>query len=211
MNTATPLGLANVGLSAPGARLIPGAAAIAARTAARRETDGRTICNGELAPAGKWRSSSVCPCWDSTTPVNALLPLRLVSRLVRPMQRTASTAIVAPAITRWRRPTRSAMRRHGPWVASAPLEPSRGMNGQNARRPAINSSEGSSVRLASIASATPIAEIGPRPRVLLTSAASTQSRARITVIALAKITGPARRSATRIASRRSAWWRNSSR
>jgi len=44
-----------------------------------------------------------------------------------------------------------------------------------------------------------------------TSAASTQSRARITVIALAKITGPARRSATRIASRRSAWWRNSSR
>ena len=55
---------------------------------------------------------------------------------------------------------------------------------------------GSSV---SIASATPMAPIGPSPLVPLTSASDRQSRATITVEPDATTAGPARRSAWRIA------------
>jgi hypothetical protein len=55
------------------------------------------------------------------------------------------------------------------------------------------------VSIESAAQKTPIAAIGPRPEVPLTSATSRQSRAAITVAAEAKIAGPAEAMAVRIA------------
>ena len=85
------------------------------------------------------------------------------------------------------------------------------MNGQNARRPVIASSAGRMVSIETIASPTPMAPIGPRPAVLVTSAIDSVSRAAITVRPEATIAGPALRIATRTASCLSSWLRNSSR
>ena len=57
----------------------------------------------------------------------------------------------------------------------------------------------------------PMAATGPRPEMSADSATSRQSMPAITVAALAMIAGPARRSATAIASCRSACRRSSSR
>ena len=62
-----------------------------------------------------------------------------------------------------------------------------------------------------IASATPIAPIGPSPAVPLTSATLSVSSAAITVSPEARIAGPALRSAIAIASCLSSWRRSSSR
>ncbi len=85
------------------------------------------------------------------------------------------------------------------------------MRGQKARRPQITSQAGSSVSIASIATATPSAPIGPRPDVPLTSASMRHSSAAMTVMPEAKIAGPAVRSASAIASCLSSWVRSSSR
>ena len=85
------------------------------------------------------------------------------------------------------------------------------MNGKKAQRPTMTSSAGSSVSIASIATAMPSAPIGPRPDVPLTSASVRHSSAAMTVSPDAKIAGPAVRSASAIASWRSAWRRSSSR
>ena len=67
-----------------------------------------------------------------------------------------------------------------------------GTNGQNARRPQIVRSAGSSVSIESAAQATPIAAIGPMPEVPLTFAIVRQSRPAITVAAEANTAGPGR-------------------
>ena len=107
------------------------------------------------------------------------------------------------------------MARQRPWVSSVPCCPTCGIvskNGdQNALRPKIASSAGSMVSIEIIASPTPIAPIGPRPAVPLTSARLSVSSATITVRPEARIAGPAVWSATRIASCLSSWRRNSSR
>ena len=74
-----------------------------------------------------------------------------------------------------------------------------GTNGQNARRPKISSSAGSSVSIDSAAQNTPRAPSGPRPDVPLTFAIERQNSAAITVAALANTAGPAEASALRIA------------
>ena len=85
-----------------------------------------------------------------------------------------------------------------------------GTNGQNARRPKIVSSAGSSVSMEIAAQATPMAAIGPRPEVPLTRAMLRQSRAAITVAAEANTAGPAEVIAARMASWRSnVWWSSS--
>ena len=86
-----------------------------------------------------------------------------------------------------------------------------GTNGQNARRPQIVSSAGSSVSMESAAQATPIAAIGPMPEVPLTFAIVRQSRPAITVAAEANTAGPAERIAAAMASWRSSRWCSSSR
>ena len=93
------------------------------------------------------------------------------------------------------RPTRAQKPRV---VGSA--EPYRGLYGQNTQRPVITSNAGSSVIMASSATATPMASTGPRLLVEFSSARDRVSRLRITVPALATTAGPARRSATAIAS-----------
>lgn len=74
------------------------------------------------------------------------------------------------------------------------------MNGQNAQRPAITRLAGSRVSIETIATAIPVAPIGPSPAVPSTSANVRQSSAAITVSPEAMIAGPARRSASAIAS-----------
>ena len=111
--------------------------------------------------------------------------------------------MVVIQIRRGERATRSPTRRHVPWVSSAPSSPRCGMplpqpkigGRQNARRPKIASSAGSNVSIESIATAMPIAPIGPMPEVALTSAIESASSAAITVMPEAKIAGPAVRSA----------------
>ena len=75
----------------------------------------------------------------------------------------------------------------------------------------MTSSAGSRVSIESIATAMPIAPIGPMPEVALTSAIDSVSSAAITVRPEAKIAGPAVRSARRSASCLSSCLRSSSR
>ena len=67
------------------------------------------------------------------------------------------------------------------------------------------------VSIETIAIAMPIAPIGPRPDVPVTSASDRVSNAAMTVPPEARMTGPVRRSATRVASCLSSWRRSSSR
>ena len=86
------------------------------------------------------------------------------------------------------------MRRQKPWVSSVPPAPTWGIvskpGDQNALRPKIASSAGSTVSIEIIASPTPIAPTGPRPAVELTSAMLSVSSAAITVSPEARIAGP---------------------
>ncbi len=92
-----------------------------------------------------------------------------------------------------------------------PLVPPKIFGCQNARRPQITSSAGSSVSIVIIATAMPSAPIGPSPAVPSTSAIVRHSRAQITVAPEATIAGPAVRSASAIASCLSSCFRSSSR
>ena len=122
-------------------------------------------------------------------------------------------------IRRGLRATRSPTRRQGPCVSSAPSSPKCGtplpqrpIGGcQNARRPQITSSAGSSVSIVTIATAMPSAPIGPSPAVPSTSAIVRHSSAQMTVAPDATIAGPAVRSASAIASCLSSCLRSSSR
>ncbi len=111
--------------------------------------------------------------------------------------------------------TRSPIRRQRPCVSSVPCCPTCGIvskkGDQNALRPQITSSAGSMVSIEIIAIPTPMAPIGPRPAVPLTSASESVSSARITVSPEARIAGPAVPSATFIASCLSSCRRSSSR
>ena len=83
--------------------------------------------------------------------------------------------------------------------------------GQKTKRGAITSIAGSRVSIATIAEAMPIAPIGPRLEVELSSARERHRSAAITVPPEARIAGPAPLSATPIAWERLSTWRNSSR
>ncbi len=105
-----------------------------------------------------------------------------------------------------RRPTRA----QNPLVVGSSV-PYAGLTGLNTHRPTITSKAGSSVIIAASATTTPIASTGPRLLVEASSAMVSVSRLTITVPALAMMAGPARRSATAIASCRSSCLRSSSR
>ena len=136
-----------------------------------------------------------------------------------PKQQTIRIAVVVIQIRRGERATRSPTRRHVPWVSSAPSSPTCGMplslpkmaGRQNALRPKMASIAGRKVSIESIATAMPIAPIGPIPEVALTSAIESASSAAITVMPEAKIAGPAVRSAIASASCLSSCLRSSSR
>ena len=123
---------------------------------------------------------------------------------------TARPSVVTIQTGRCRRSIHTPSLRQAPSRAVSSL-PSRGTNGQNARRPAISSSAGRRVSIAIAATATPIAPTGPSPAVELTEANERQSSAATTVPAEAAIAGPARARAMRIASCRSSTRRSSSR
>ena len=82
---------------------------------------------------------------------------------------TSSTTEPTIQIVRGRRATRSPTRRQNPCVSSVPACPGWGIvsrpGDQKARRPKIASIAGSTVSIAIIASATPIAPTGPSPAV----------------------------------------------
>jgi hypothetical protein len=86
-----------------------------------------------------------------------------------------------------------------------------GRTGQKIHRPTITSSAGSNVIMASRPTPMPIAATGPSPGMSADSATSRHSIPAMTVAALATMAGPARRSATAIASCRSVCLRSSSR
>ena len=197
----------------------PSASAIAADTASTSPPAGTITSVAALAPAGKERARSSCPSSDSTSSRNASACVNPVSIVSTPSAQTTSTAVVPIQIRRGPRATRSPTRRHAPCVSSAPSSPKCGMplsqpkmaGRQNARRPQMTSSAGSSVSMESIATAMPSAPIGPRPAVPCTRATVRQSSAQITVSPEAKIAGPAVRRASCIASCLSSCLRSSSR
>ncbi len=78
--------------------------------------------------------------------------------------------------------------------------PYAGISGQNTRRPSSTRTAGNSVIIAMSAHSTPTAPTGPRPRMLLRSAASRQASPATTVPQEASTAGPQPRSAVRIAS-----------
>ena len=99
--------------------------------------------------------------------------------------------------------TRSPILRHSPrWTCSSASGSHSTVRrrGQNALRPPIVSSAGSSVRPAASTHATPIAETGPSELIERVSAMSSTSIESATVRPLAKIAGPERRTARAIAS-----------
>ena len=116
------------------------------------------------------------------------------------------TTQTSRGLTAMRRPTRA----QNPLVVGSSV-PYAGLTGQNSQRPKITSRAGSRVIMASSATTTPIASTGPRLLVEFSSAMLSVSRLMITVPALAMMAGPARRSATAIASCLSSWRRSSSR
>ena len=91
----------------------------------------------------------------------------------RPSAITSSSAAVPIHTRRGLRATRSPTLRQVPWVSSAPVSPKCGTpllqpkigGRQNAPRPVMASMAGSSVSIVIIATAMPIAPIGPRPAV----------------------------------------------
>jgi hypothetical protein len=97
-----------------------------------------------------------------------------------------------------------------PWSGTTAPGPY-GTNGQNGRRPTIVRIAGRNVSIASIATRTASAPVGPSPAVPLTFASVSDSSAMATVEPDAMIAGPARRSASAIASCLSSWRRSSSR
>lgn len=129
-----------------------------------------------------------------------LRPLALSD--TRPTQQAPSASAVPTQTFRGRCPIQPPTCAQLPvFVGSA--VPYAGRTGQNTQRPQITSSAGSSVSIASSATATPIAQTGPSPRVEFISATSRHSIEAITVAELARIAGPARCRANAIASCRS--------
>ena len=189
----------------------PGACATASRTASSFAASVTTTLVGAFAPAGKLSSISVWPSAESTSSRKPLPLVRSLLSWVSPRHRISSTAIVPIQTGRGPRPTQAAIRLQVPCVSSMPSLPTRGMNGQKARRPVIARSAGRMVSIATIARPTPSAPIGPSPAVPLTSASERVNSAAITVPAEATIAGPALRIATRTASCLSSWRRSSSR
>ena len=137
----------------------------------------------------------------------------------RPSAITVSMAAVPIHTRRGLRATRLPTLRQVPCVSSAPVSPKCGTpllqpnigGRQNAPRPVMASMAGSSVSIVIIATAMPIAPIGPRPAVPSTWASDRHSSAAMTVQPEAKIAGPAVRMASATASCLSSCLRSSSR
>ena len=148
---------------------------------------------------------------ESGWPRNAaLLDSPLASRVNSPSAMTPSASAVPTQTVRGR------LEMLRPVCAQKPLavgstEPYAGRFGQNTQRPQITSNAGSSDSIAHSAMNTPIARTGPIPRVEFMSANIRHNMPRITVVPLATMAGPARCSASAIASCRSSCRRSSSR
>ena len=127
-----------------------------------------------------------------------------------PSDSTPRMSAVLTHTSRGRRAMRLPTRAQKPRVVGS-AEPYCGLIGQKIHRPQMVSSAGSRVVMTSSATAMPMAATGPRLRVELVSANIRHSMPTTTVDALATIAGPARCSATAIASCRSTCRRNSSR
>jgi hypothetical protein len=166
---------------------------------------------GWPVPAGKCLLITCSPTTESGVVVNASALVRPSAFRERVPKATApSTTLAATQVSRGRRAIATPTRAHKlVWVWSG--VPKDGRIGQNTHRPQITSRAGSKVSMASTPTPMPIAATGPRPEVEFKSANSRHSMPTMTVAALATIAGPARCSATAIASCRSSCLRNSSR
>jgi hypothetical protein len=151
------------------------------------------------------------PLTESGVPTNCSSELRpLASRVMVPSAITAR-AIDVPIHT-----VRGRWLIAQPVLAQNPVDvgswlPSTGLTGQKIQRPMITSSAGSRLIIASRTTPTPMASTGPMLCVEFISATRRQSMPMMTVELLAMIAGPARCSASSIASCRSWCRRNSSR
>ncbi len=144
-------------------------------------------------------------------PVNVPAVLRPVAFSdTSPAVQAASASAVPIHTLRGRWAIQAPVRAHRPVRVGSGV-PKAGRTGQNTQRPQATSSAGSRVSIATRATATPIAQTGPRPRVEFMSAISRHSIDAATVAELARIAGPARCRAAAIASCRSSWRRSSSR
>ena len=181
------------------------AAAMAAAWSPRTE-----MTTGSPAPAGKCSASTFSPTTESGVPGERLgLGEPVAFSLTTSERQDAEEQGGGDPHGRGRAAMRSPPGPEAAGVGSA--EPYGGTRGQKTQRPVITSSAGSSVIMASRPTATPIAATGPRPGWSSTRRASRQSIPTITVAALAMMAGPARRSASAIASCRSSCRRSSSR
>ena len=189
---------------------MPGVPARAARSGAAALALPMTA-TGSPAPAGKCRASTCSPATDAGLPRNDCAVVSgPILKPIRPSVAQASSTAVTLHTTRGRTAIRWPIRaQKPPWVGSA--EPYLGRTGQKIHRPQITSSAGSRVIMASRPTAIPIAATGPSPEMSADSATSRQSMLTMTVAPLAMIAGPARRSASAIASCRSVCVRSSSR
>ena len=122
---------------------------------------------GAEAPAEKLRARISWPATESTSPRNVSPVVWLVSIQPTLIASTSSTAVPASHTARGRCATRSPTRRQNPCVSSLPVWPTCGIvsspGDQNALRPVIASSAGSTVSIEIIASAIPTAPTGPSP------------------------------------------------
>ncbi len=190
--------------------MIPGVPASACRAAGAASASAMTT-TGEPVPPGKCASSTDWPTTESGLLVKVpelLMPSAL--RLNMPSASAPRASAVPAQTSRGRRAMPPPIRAQTPLSVGSAV-PNPGLTGQKTQRPVIVSSAGSSVSMAARATAMPRAQTGPRPRVEFICEASRQSMLRATVPALARIAGPARCSASAMASCRSAWRRSSSR
>ena len=163
----------------------------AAATAGAFDASGTITSVGAEDPAGKLRETTFWPSTDSTSPRKELPLVSPVSRLTRLAASTSRTTVPVTQTARGRAVDAVADAAPGAVrLVDAGLADVRDRAGQNQLRPQIVSSAGSIVSIEIIAIPTPIAPIGPRPAVPLTSAIESVSSAAITVRPEAKIAGP---------------------
>lgn len=165
---------------------------------------------GSDAPPGKCAASMSNPVTESASTRNCSVCDRPMWVVNNPVADAANMVTASAQTGPGRRPTASATRCQTP-VADIGGSPARGMNGQNTFRPHSASSGGKANNTNKAATASPQAAQIPRLRVLGVTAAISVSKASTTVALLARMAGPAARTARRNAARRPRSLRSSSR
>ena len=181
------------------AETTPGVDVIACSTSAVFAVEAMTRV-GSVRPLGKWSASVSYPLTDSACTRNCSVCERPTGVVARP-RHSSIRPVIATAETRaGLRATASATRCQMPLSVRA-FAPTLGTNGQNSRLPNSASSGGSTSSTNTAATTSPAAACTPRLRVLGDDASTSVSSASTTVALLARIAGPAWRTATLSASR----------